>query len=72
MTREQIVARLEKVNAAIDAALLGKKFKVASGGTERELERQSLSDLMKMQQLLVSQLARIDGSGGVRHVVAMP
>lgn len=72
-TREQILARLEKVDAAIDAALTGKRYKIGSGGTDRELERQSLDDLMKLQQLLTAQLARIDGSGGgIRHGVPMP
>lgn len=60
MTREQIIARLEKVNAAIDAALTGKRYRISSGGTERELERQPLSDLLKLQQSLNVQLARMN------------
>ena len=71
-SREQIAARLEKVEAAIDAALTGKRYKIGSGGSERELERQSLDDLMKLQQLLTAHLARIDGGGGIRNVVPMP
>lgn len=60
MTREQIIARLEKVNAAIDAALTGKRYRISSGGTERELERQPLSELLKLQQSLNVQLARMN------------
>lgn len=69
-TLEQLEARLAKVDAAIDAALTGRKYRISSGGSDRELERQSLKDLQAMRQLLETQIARL--GGGIRHGIVAP
>ena len=65
---EQLEARLEKVRAAIDCALTGKRYRIEDGDTSRELERQSLKDLTAMEASLVAQIARAGGNG-IRHAV---
>lgn len=70
-TIEQLEARLAKVDAAIDAALTGKKYRISSGGSDRELERQSLKDLQAMRNMLEAQIARA-GGGTIRHAVPTP
>lgn len=64
-TVEELEARLAKVRAAIDAAIGGKRYKIDSGTSSRELERQSLKDLQAMETSLVLQISRM-GGGGVR------
>lgn len=70
-TVEQLEARLAKVREAIDAALTGKSYRINSGGSERELQRQSLKDLQAMEQNLERQIARLQGDSGVRFGVPM-
>lgn len=67
-TIESLQARLDKVNLAIDAAMTGKSYKIESGQSSRELERQSLKDLLALEQMLLSKIARI-GGGTIRHAV---
>lgn len=70
-TIADLEARLAKIDTAIDAALTGRKYKIGSGGSERELERQSLKDLQAMRQLVETQINRL-GGGTIRHVVPTP
>lgn len=68
-TVEQLEARLANVRLAIDAALTGKSYRINSGGSERELQRQSLKDLQAMEQSLERQISRLQGGSGVRFGV---
>lgn len=68
-TVEQLEARLANVRQAIDAALTGKSYRINSGGSERELQRQSLKDLQAMEQNLERQISRLQGGSGVRFGV---
>lgn len=70
-TVQQLEDRLLNVRKAIDAALTGKRYRISSGGSDRELERQSLKDLLATEQMLEAKLNRI-GGGTIRHVVPMP
>lgn len=67
-TVADLESRLTKVRAAIDAAMTGKSYKIESGQSSRELERQSLKDLLALEQMLLSKIARI-GGGTIRHAV---
>lgn len=62
-TVEELEARLAKVRAAIDAAIGGKRYRIDSGTSSRELERQSLKDLQAMETSLVLQINRMGGGG---------
>lgn len=62
-TVAELEARLAKVRAAIDAAITGKRYKIDSGTSSRELERQSLKDLQAMETNLVLQINRMGGGG---------
>lgn len=62
-TVAELEARLAKVRAAIDAAITGKRYKIDSGTSSRELERQSLKDLHAMETNLVLQINRMGGGG---------
>lgn len=64
-TVEQLEERLAKVRAAIDSAITGKRYRIRSGDSDRELERQSLKDLQAMETSLVQQISRMT-RGSVR------
>ena len=70
-TIDQLQERLAKVRDAIDCALTGKRYRIESGNSMRELERQSLKDLQAMEQLLLTKISRMQG-GGIRHGVPTP
>lgn len=72
LTVEQLKERLAKVQAAIDAAVTGKRYKIQSGSSTRELERQSLAELERMESSLLAQISRVEGNGAVRHGVPCP
>ena len=68
---ERLETELEQVRAAISAAISGQEYEIETGGTRRRLKRQSLKDLQARESMLLTSIARLDGSGsrGVRHGV---
>jgi chromosome segregation ATPase len=67
-TVEQLTAQLEQVREAIATVLSGKSYRIKDGETERELTRQSLSDLERRETMLERQINRMGGHG-VRYGV---
>lgn len=67
-TIAELRTRLANVRLAIDAALTGKSYRIGDGQSQRELQRQDLSDLRKLEAELERDIARLSG-GGVRYGV---
>lgn len=67
-TIAQLEEQLSAVRQAINAALTGQRYLIKDGETTRELERQSLDSLRRMESDLSLQISRLSG-GGVRYGV---
>jgi hypothetical protein len=65
-TREELIVKIQNIDAAIEAALLGRQYRLDTGQGRQDITRQSLKDLREMREYWIIELEALSDTGLMR------